>query len=70
MDNANSLGGILQDIGTEGVFVHCASGNRVGSLVSIYSHTHQGLSVEDAIKEGKKWGLTSLESTVRAALEK
>lgn len=41
----------------EPVFVHCASGNRVGYMWSIYRLRHDGLSKNDAIAEGKTVGM-------------
>lgn len=41
------------------VFVHCGSGNRVGSLMMIYFALEEGMSVEKAEAEAKKIGLRS-----------
>ena len=39
------------------VMLHCGSANRVGAVWAAYRSLDQGLSVEDAIAEGKKVGL-------------
>lgn len=50
------------------VFVHCASSNRVGALAALRAVWLQGMPVEDAIAEGRRWGLGSLEGAVRERL--
>jgi uncharacterized protein (TIGR01244 family) len=45
----------------EKVFVHCGSGNRVGSLLMIYFALVEGLPVEQAEQEAKKAGLRTPE---------
>ncbi len=45
--------------------VHCASSNRVGALIALRATWLQGRSVEDALEEGRRWGLKSLEPVVR-----
>ena len=52
----------------EQAFVHCASGNRVGAMFALDAHFNQNKSVEEAVFEGKKSGLTRLESTVRKVI--
>ena len=52
----------------EQAFVHCASGNRVGAMFALDAHFNHNKSVEEAIIEGKKTGLTRLESTVRKVM--
>lgn len=55
--------------GAEGpVLVHCASGNRVGALAALRAALVEGQSEEDAIAEGRRWGLCSLEGAVRERL--
>jgi protein tyrosine phosphatase (PTP) superfamily phosphohydrolase (DUF442 family) len=39
------------------VFVHCGSGNRVGSLMMIYFALEEGMTVEKAEQEARKIGL-------------
>lgn len=67
-ENAAKLDELLKQIGDEPVLVHCASGNRVGALISLREAWINGKSAEAAIAEGKRWGLTSMEGAVRSAL--
>lgn len=67
VENANSLHALLKDNSGE-LFVHCASGNRVGALMAISAFIHDGLSVDDALVLGKAAGLTGFENDVRAIL--
>ncbi|MDE2149483.1 MAG: hypothetical protein KGJ55_06580 [Gammaproteobacteria bacterium] len=48
--------------------VHCASGNRVGALVALRRAWLKGDNSEQALAEGRAWGLTKLEAAVRALL--
>lgn len=50
------------------VLVHCASGNRVGALAALRAALVGGQPDEDAIAEGRRWGLGSLEGPVRERL--
>ena len=68
-NNAQQLDDFLASVNGEATFVHCASGNRVGALIAMRAYLIQNQSVEDAITEGKRWGLTSLEQTVRQQIE-
>ncbi len=68
--NASKLASILKDIGDEPVYVHCASGNRVGALIAIHEFSSNGGDINAAIAKGKLWGLTRLENTVKLKLEK
>ncbi len=68
-ENAMRLDELLRHLGDEPVLVHCASGNRVGALIAVREAWIQGKSTEEAIAEGKRWGLTSLESSVRTILD-
>jgi len=67
-ENARSLYQLLDSLKGEPVLVHCASGNRVGALVALAEGQIRGNDVEDAIAEGKRWGLTRLEPAVREML--
>ncbi len=51
------------------VFIHCASGNRVGALMALKSHYHNNQSIEQSIETGKRAGLRSLESKVLGIIE-
>jgi len=46
-------------------FVHCASGNRVGAMFALAAYYNDHANVEEAVKIGKKSGLTGLETKVR-----
>lgn len=69
-ENARKLDELLQQAGDEPTLVHCASGNRVGALIAVREAWIKGQPTDAAIVEGKRWGLTGLESAVRAVLEK
>jgi uncharacterized protein (TIGR01244 family) len=68
-DNAESLQELLADFDGDGVVVHCATGNRVGALVSVAEFA-DGNSLDSAITEGARWGMTSerLQGMVRNSL--
>lgn len=51
------------------LLVHCASGNRVGALAAMRASLIEGMPVEDAIAEGRRWGLGSLEAEVRRRIQ-
>ena len=69
MSNSNSLQELLAQFENEGVVVHCATGNRVGALISL-SEFEDGRSVDNSIIEGVRWGMTSerLQQVVRESL--
>lgn len=52
-----------------GIFVHCASSNRVGALFALRAAWIEGADADDAIATGKAAGLRSLEPTVRELLD-
>jgi uncharacterized protein (TIGR01244 family) len=66
-DNATVLDGILGDVAGP-VLLHCASGNRVGALLSLREHMH-GASDEEALRIGTEAGLSSLRETVETRLD-
>jgi uncharacterized protein (TIGR01244 family) len=49
----------MQSLGGKRVFVHCATANRVGSLMLIKRVLRDGLSVDEAIAEAIRIGLKS-----------
>jgi len=59
---------LLRDIGSTPTLVHCASSNRVGALAALRAAWMHGRSIEEAVAEGKRWGLQGLEATVRERL--
>ncbi|NKB33821.1 MAG: hypothetical protein GKR91_12050 [Pseudomonadales bacterium] len=68
-ENAQSLQALLDQFDGEGVVVHCATGNRVGALISV-SEFSAGNSLDGSIEEGARWGMTSerLQGLVRENL--
>lgn len=50
------------------LLVHCASGNRVGAMAALRAAWSEGKPVEEAVAEGRAWGLRSLEAEVRKRL--
>lgn len=68
-ENAGKLDAALAQAGDEPALVHCASGNRVGALIAVREAWIRGQPIENAIAEGKRWGLASLEPSVRKLLE-
>lgn len=69
-ENAVLLQNTIKENNHSPLLVHCGSGNRVGALISVAEATLNGATVEGAILEGKRWGLTNLEPKVRSLLEK
>lgn len=69
-ENAIALDRMLTAIGDEPALIHCSSGNRVGALIALREAWVRGRDPEEAIEEGKRWGLTRLEDDVRSALER
>jgi protein tyrosine phosphatase (PTP) superfamily phosphohydrolase (DUF442 family) len=67
--NARNLASLLKKLNGEPVLVHCASSNRVGALVAISAY-EEGLSVDEALEKGRRWGMKSLESKVRDVISK
>jgi protein tyrosine phosphatase (PTP) superfamily phosphohydrolase (DUF442 family) len=53
--------GVLREAGGRNVFVHCASGNRVGGALIPYLMLDQGLEEEDAVGQAMRVGLRSAE---------
>jgi len=67
LSNAMQLAEKLKEIGDAPVLVHCSSSNRVGALIALNAF-HQGEGIEQAIAQGKAWGLTRLEALTRAKI--
>ncbi len=65
-ENARELDQLLQD--GENVFLHCASGNRVGALLAIRAHEIQEKDLDQSLEFGRAAGLGSLEEKVRSVL--
>jgi len=49
-------------------YLHCGSGDRVGALWALWRIERETMPLEEAIADGKRAGLTSLEPLVRAIL--
>lgn len=67
-ENARALHQLLQEE-EDTVFLHCASGNRVGAMLAIATHQIDGKPVEDSLAFGRSAGLGSLEGKVRSVLD-
>lgn len=66
-ENAETFDALLRTAGRP-LLVHCASSNRVGAMAALRAAWIKGKPVEEAIAEGRAWGLKSLEEAVRARL--
>lgn len=67
-DNAQELHQLLQQE-DKPVFLHCASGNRVGALLAIAAHQIEGKPADESLTLGRSAGLGSLEAKVRSVLD-
>ncbi len=68
-ENATKLEDLLNSFGNEPVLVHCGSSNRVGALKTLASlEAQDAASLEAAFAEGRRWGLTGMESSLREKL--
>lgn len=67
LENAEKLHTLLAD--DQKVFLHCASGNRVGALLAIRAHAFQGQSADASLGVGRAAGLGSLEEKVKSVIE-
>ncbi len=66
-DNARTLDQLLAQLDGQPVLLHCGSSNRVGALRAVTARD-SGASLEDALAEGRRWGMTRMEETVREIL--
>lgn len=66
-ENADRLWALLKDAKGP-VVVHCASGNRVGGLLSIAAVRHGALPPEAALALGREAGMVSTEAKAKAVL--
>jgi protein tyrosine phosphatase (PTP) superfamily phosphohydrolase (DUF442 family) len=64
LKNAQALADALEEAQDGPIFVHCASGNRVGALFALKARFVDRLAVEQCLVAGRSAGLTSLESEV------
>ncbi len=68
-ENATKLEELLNSFGNEPVLVHCGSSNRVGALKTLAAlESNDPASVEAAFAEGRRWGLTGMEQSLRDKL--
>lgn len=65
-ENAEKLHQVLND--NETVFLHCATGNRVGALLAIRAYEIEGKPADEALAFGRAAGLGSLEEKVKSIL--
>ncbi|HET8940715.1 MAG TPA: sulfur transferase domain-containing protein [Rudaea sp.] len=63
-DNVIKFDQLLADAGDKLTLVHCASSNRVGAMIALRAAIIQGKPVDDALAEGRHWGLRSLQPAV------
>tara|TARA_R110002167_G_scaffold361510_2_gene579917 strand:- start:465 stop:1019 length:555 start_codon:yes stop_codon:yes gene_type:complete len=68
--NAQALTTLLAELKGKQILVHCSSSNRVGALSSLSAYQNNGGDIDASVDEGKKWGLTRLETLVREKLSK
>jgi len=66
-ENAQTLETLLQSLDGQPVLLHCGSSNRVGALKAVTARDG-GASIEEALTEGRRWGLTGMEQRVRDVL--
>lgn len=67
-ENAQSLDQLLAQLDGQPVLLHCGSSNRVGALRAMTARDG-GASLEDALAEGRRWGMTRMEEAVREILQ-
>ena len=68
--NVQALDQLIEQAGDEKIFIHCASGNRVGAMMALRSALIYGEDPQRALEIGKTWGMTSLEAEIRQLLNK
>ena len=67
--NVTKFDHLLNDAGDKLTLVHCASSNRVGAMIALRAAIIHGKSTEEALAEGREWGLRSLQPAVRQRIE-
>lgn len=67
-ESAKQLRRVLKQAGSSRVFLHCASGNRVGALLALLAF-EDGATVENALEQGHAAGMTILSKRVEALLK-
>jgi len=67
-ENVERFAQLLAESGDELTLVHCGGSNRVGALVALQAGWLEHRPLEEAVAEGKRWGLSGLEPEVRKRL--
>lgn len=67
-ENAQTLDQLLAQLDGQPVLLHCGSSNRVGALRAMTARDG-GANLEDSLAEGRRWGMTRMEETVRDILQ-
>ena len=67
-ENVDRLAELLDEAGSEGAVLYCASSNRVGSLLALKAYWHDGAAPEEALEIGRAAGMRSLEGRVTELL--
>lgn len=65
---AQELRALLNKAASSRIFLHCASGNRVGALLALIAY-QDGASINKALEQGRASGMRSLESRVKTILD-
>ncbi len=69
-ENVEALDAVLKAIGDDTVFLHCASGNRVGAMMALRANWLYSTPADKALELGKNHGLTRMEAAVVPLLER
>ncbi len=67
-ENAEKVRSFFSNRDNETVIIHCKSANRNGAMMALAAFACDGKDEEQAISIGKSWGLTKLESKVKAVI--
>lgn len=67
-ENAETLEQLLARLDGQPVLVHCGTSNRVGALKAVTARETEGASIEEALAQGRRWGLTGMEQRVKDIL--
>ena len=67
-ENVDRLAELLDEAGSEGAVLYCASSNRVGSLLALKAYWIDGAEPDKALEIGRAAGMRSLEGRVTELL--
>lgn len=67
-ENVAAFDRMLKESASQGVLMHCASGNRVGAMLALRARWIEGKSPEEALAIGKASGLTSMAPAVAESM--